>query len=170
MKRGLIAFLLLALCAAFAPAGNEAIGWYDLDTAVAKAKREGKKVWIYVYTDWCAWCKIMEKQSFQDPKIIRYLEQHFVPVKLNAWSKETASFQGKRYGWMQTENCHGLAYQLLEGKMEYPTTVILSEKQEILSPVRGYLDPGMMKKLLVYFGENAHTYLEWAYFKEKYNY
>lgn len=157
---------------AFRPPAEQPSGlrWYDLDTAMRLAKKENKLIWVHVYTDWCAWCKIMEKQAFADPKIADYLNRKYIPVKLNAWSREPIAFDGQQFKWLKEEQCNALAYDLLAGKMEYPTSVIMSAEGEILSPVAGFLDKQMMKKLLIFFGEGAYTHIEWTYFKQNYNY
>ena len=48
---------------------NAAIVWFDdLDTARIAAKA-GQVVFVDVYTDWCSWCKHMDKKVFTDPSV-----------------------------------------------------------------------------------------------------
>ncbi len=62
---------------------NAAIAWFDdLDTARIEAKA-GQVVFVDVYTDWCSWCKHMDKKVFTDPSV-RALASNHVFVKLNA--------------------------------------------------------------------------------------
>lgn len=171
LKSLILLLPLLALLLSFAPGPEQPlVQWYDLDTAVRRAKAENKKVWVHVYTDWCAWCKVMDKQAFSDPKILDYLQRKYIPVRLNAWDKSTLTFDGQTFDWLPQQQCNALAYSLLDGKMEYPTTVILSGEAEILSPVKGYLDKSTAKKLMVFFGENMHLRMAWEDFKKKYEY
>jgi len=55
-----------------------------LSTAMDKARREGKLVFVDIYTDWCAPCKMMDKDVFMDKGIGNYLNNNFVSVKVNA--------------------------------------------------------------------------------------
>jgi thioredoxin-related protein len=41
----------------------------NYDKALKKAKTEGKFIFIDAYTDWCYWCKVMEKKTFSDSMV-----------------------------------------------------------------------------------------------------
>lgn len=53
------------------------------EEAFAKAKAEGKHVVVDAYTDWCYWCKVMDKNTFTDEAIGSYFNEEFVPIKLD---------------------------------------------------------------------------------------
>ncbi|MGI0086020.1 MAG: thioredoxin family protein, partial [Nitrososphaerales archaeon] len=40
-----------------------------------------------LYTDWCTYCKKMDKVTFTDPKLQQYLSDHCVCLKANAEDK-----------------------------------------------------------------------------------
>jgi thiol:disulfide interchange protein len=43
------------------------IKWMTWDQAQVQMKKQPKKVWVDVYTDWCGWCKVMDKKNVQRP-------------------------------------------------------------------------------------------------------
>ena len=47
-----------------------------------------KKIFIDVYTDWCGWCKRMDNTTFKDSVMVKFLNDNFYCVKLNAEQKE----------------------------------------------------------------------------------
>ena len=53
------------------------------DEALARARSEGKLVMLDVYTDWCGWCKKLDKDVFSDSRVAAALRD-VVPVKVNA--------------------------------------------------------------------------------------
>ena len=57
--------------------------WYSPTEGYAKAKKEHKILVVDVYTDWCYWCKVMDKETYTNMDIILKMNQYFVAVKFN---------------------------------------------------------------------------------------
>ena len=141
------------------------VKWKTLDGAMDEARRTGKKIMLDVYTDWCGWCKIMHARTYSDPEVAAYINEHFAPARLNAWEKATLWFRGYQFPYLAELKVNQLAYQLLEGDMQYPTTVFLSKHGEVLSPVQGYIDKRKMMRILRYFAEDHYQSQSWKDFK-----
>lgn len=54
--------------------------WQD---ALSRAAKENKYIMVDAYTDWCGWCKVMDKETFTDPAVAAVVNERFVPVKIN---------------------------------------------------------------------------------------
>lgn len=60
------------------------VDWYPWgDEAFAKAKAENKPVFLSIGYSTCHWCHVMERESFEDETIGKYLNEHFISVKLD---------------------------------------------------------------------------------------
>ncbi len=157
----LFLLLLFPLGASFA----QEVSWMSWEEAVQRASTDAqpKKMFIDVYTDWCGWCKKMDKDTFQDPEVASYMEQNFYMVKLDAEQKDPIDFRGKTYTFVPSgrRGYHQLAAALLQGKMSYPTVVFLDEDLKMLSPVPGYQKPDAFLKIARYFGENIYRDTSW---------
>ncbi len=157
----LFLILLLPLTASFA----QEVSWMSWEEAVQRASTDAqpKKMFIDVYTDWCGWCKKMDKDTFQDPEVAAYMEENFYMVKLDAEQKEPIEFAGKTYTFVPSgrRGYHQLAAALLQGKMSYPTVVFLDEQLKMLSPVPGYQKPDAFMKIARYFGDNIYRDTSW---------
>src|SRR6202008_4671840 len=96
MKQVTTLLLTIVLCANTVFAGEkgkgEGIKWMNWDDVQVAMKKKPKKVWVDVYTDWCGWCKVMDKKTFSHPEVIKYMNEHFYAVKFNAESKEDIMF------------------------------------------------------------------------------
>jgi thiol-disulfide isomerase/thioredoxin len=49
----------------------------------AKAKSEGKNIFVDAYTDWCGPCKMMAKQVFPLPEVGNFYNKNYINYKLN---------------------------------------------------------------------------------------
>jgi|YNPMSStandDraft_2_1061718.scaffolds.fasta_scaffold01224_8 thioredoxin-related protein len=145
---------------------SEKIQWISLDEASKLAEKTGKKIIVDVYTHWCGWCKIMDQKTFSNSDVIKYINSKYLAVKLNAETKDSLIYKGIKFGFNPEKRANQLAYLLLNGKMSYPTTVILNEKSEILTPITGFVEPQIMLKVLKYYGENYYTTMKWEEFEK----
>jgi thioredoxin-related protein len=132
--------------------------WYTITEVQELVKKQPRKIVIDMYTDWCGWCKKMDKETFDNPAIRQYLNNNFYAVKFNAETKDTILFNGKKYVNNSTGNRppHELAVELLGGRMSYPTLVYLDENLKPLSTVPGYMTPAEIEPVLIYFSRNIY--------------
>lgn len=143
---------------------QDKIQWMSIEEAEARCAKEPKMVFIDVYTDWCGWCKRMDKNTFDNPVIARYMNEHFYNVKLDAETSDTITFQGQQYvGYVRPDGrngSHRLALSLLRGKMSYPSYVIMNEEMQTLQVIGGYHEPKAFEPMLHFFGEGAYKVMD----------
>ena len=132
------------------------VKWVSVERAMKLVEKNPRHILIDFYTDWCGWCKVMDKKTYANPQIISYLNEKFYCVKFDAEGKDTATFKGREYIYAENLRVHQFAYKLLNGNLGYPTTVFLNATGEVLNPVPGYLDPPTMETILHYYGEKVY--------------
>ncbi len=60
------------------------VDWYPWGKeAFAKAKKEDKPIFLSIGYSTCHWCHVMEEESFEDPQTAQFLNEHFVPIKVD---------------------------------------------------------------------------------------
>jgi len=60
------------------------VDWFAWnDEAFAKARREDKPIFLSVGYSTCHWCHVMERESFEDERIGKFLNEHFVSIKVD---------------------------------------------------------------------------------------
>ena len=78
-----LAFRPLALTPTHDPEPTK-IKWLTIEQAYALNQKEPRKMVIDVYTDWCGWCKVMDRETFSKPAIAEFVNKNYYAVKLNA--------------------------------------------------------------------------------------
>jgi len=131
------------------------VKWYTFEQAIEKNKTEKRTIFIDVYTDWCGWCKVMDKNTFNEPQVARLLNEKFYPVKFNAEQTEDVVFNGTTFKFVPYGNkgSHQLAMALLNNQMSFPTVVFLNENYTSAFPIPGYRKPEEFHKYLMFFSE-----------------
>lgn len=150
---------------------TDGIKWMTMEEALKANQKEKRKFIIDAYTDWCGWCKKMDKTTFTNPDIVKYINKKFYAVKFNAEQMEDITFDGKVYkhvGGAGRSGYHELAKFLMNGRMSYPTTIYLDENLKNLSPVPGYLTPSQIDPILKYIGEKHYLTTDWQTFSSTY--
>ncbi|BDD08847.1 thioredoxin [Fulvitalea axinellae] len=161
MKNPLIVFLLLALFATNATAQSgkkKHLKWETIEEVEKSIRKNPKLVLIDVYTDWCGWCKKMDKTTFSDPEIVKYIKKKFYPVKFNAESKRDIQFKGHTFKYIPNGNrgVNELAVALLNKRLSYPSVVYLDQELDIITVVPGYWKPEEYLNILKFFGEGLY--------------
>jgi thioredoxin-related protein len=146
---------------AYAMAGKPAesiVKWMTFEEAVEKSKTEKRKIIIDVFTDWCGWCKVMDKNTFNDPEVAKLLNEKFYPVKFDAEQTADIEFRGTTYKFIPNggRGTHQLAYALLNNQLSYPTIVFIEEDFKSVSPIPGMKKREEFHKMLMYFAENLY--------------
>jgi uncharacterized protein YyaL (SSP411 family) len=60
------------------------VDWYPWgDEAIARARVEGKPIFLSIGYSTCHWCHVMEHESFEDPSIAALLNEDFIAVKVD---------------------------------------------------------------------------------------
>ncbi len=148
--------LLLAFFIPFTFNLSAQINWVSFEEALTMQQKAPKKIFVDVYTNWCGWCKKMDKSTFQDPNVAKYMNDNFYAVKLNAESRDTFRVKDKQFVYKQEYKANELALNLLYGKMGYPTIVVIDETNKTAHPHPGYKQPAGMMQILKFYAEDHY--------------
>ncbi|MGB3468369.1 MAG: DUF255 domain-containing protein [Cyclobacteriaceae bacterium] len=164
---------VLVVMGSWSPVEEEVkINWITWEEAVELTANEAnpKKVFVDVYTDWCGWCKVMDKKTFQHPEVAKYMTENFYMVKFNAEQKDSIVYKGVTFKYVPSgkRGYHELAAALLQGKLSYPSTVFLDENMSILTVVPGFNKPPDFYPIAQYFGENEFKNKGWEEYRKSY--
>jgi uncharacterized protein YyaL (SSP411 family) len=113
---------------------NNPVSWYAWgDEPFARAAREHKPVLLSVGYSTCHWCHVMERESFEDLEVARYLNENFIAIKVDREERP------------DVDDVYMAAVEMLTGGGGWPmTTVLTPERQPFFGgtyfPRRDFLD------------------------------
>lgn len=165
-RRPLLAALVLAALAAGAGAGGAVaadgdggrLEWNDLAAALAESRRAGKPTLVNVVTEWCGWCKRMDKTTYADPAVRDYVVRSFIPARIDA---ENDRLRVRYEGEVRSHRQFADDFRI----SRYPTTLFLAADGSLITQLPGYVKPATFLSVLHYVAEGHYktrTYDEYA--------
>ena len=133
-----------------------------MNEALELQKKNPKKIMMDVYTNWCGPCKMLDKQTFQNEDVAKYVNEHFYAVKFNGEGNELLTYKENNFtnpnynaAKAKTRNSsHQFAdYLRLKG---YPTIAFFDEDAQLLYPLTGFHRPQQLEFYLKLFVNNKH--------------
>ncbi|WP_296313725.1 thioredoxin fold domain-containing protein [Winogradskyella sp. UBA3174] len=169
--------MVLALLTSFKPISKDTntadkINWITIEEAIALQKKEPRKIMMDVYTNWCGPCKMLDKNTFQNPDVVEYMNKNYYAVKFNGEGNASVTFKDKTFGnpnydpakANRRNSAHEFANYLKVSA--YPTMVFFDEEANYITPITGYLKPQQLELYLKMFKADEHIGMDT---QEKFN-
>ncbi len=149
---------------------QEEVNWLTFEEAIEKNKENPKPILVDLYTDWCGWCKKMDKTTYKSDVIVKYINDNYYAVKMDGEGKEDIQFKGKTYKYVQEgrSKYHQLAAAIMKGKMSYPSTAFFNPEEQLIQTVPGYLKEDRFEKILAFFNNNNYKNSSWVDFEKNF--
>jgi thioredoxin-related protein len=164
----IIAFLFL-ISVSFVPSNKGKVQWITVAALQELYSKNPKPILVDVYTTWCGWCKVMDKQTYTNEKVANYINEHYYAVKLDAEQKEPVEWNGKKYEYDKVNKINELAVYLCYGQLSFPTTVFITAIDAQPAPLSGYLKAKEIESPLKFFGEGAYKTQNFPEFNKSFN-
>jgi thiol:disulfide interchange protein len=100
----------------------------SFEDALGRARVEKRLLMVDVYTDWCGWCRKLEKETYGDTRVADALGD-FITIRVDA--EKGGETVAERYG--------------VRG---FPTVLFLSGSGDIVRKVEGFVDADEMLKVV----------------------
>ncbi len=111
------------------------VSWKDFSTGFELAEAESKLMFVVFETNWCGYCKKMNRSTFKDPGVVERLNE-LVAVKINAEDDKRVN----GYSGRELASRYGVA--------GYPALMVLDPGGAVRSRTSGFL--------------SAREFLEWV--------
>ncbi len=125
------------------------IEWLSYDVGLARAKKEGKHLFIDFATKWCGYCKKMDRTTFKEPEIISMLANNFIAVKVDGDSHKELDIDGYK---ISERNLTTKDFKV----RGYPTFWFLDPAGTKLGSVSGYQPATNLKTYLEFVRDKKY--------------
>lgn len=118
--------LVLMMCVAAAVSVADGVTFTPVtswEQALKLAKDQNKYLFVDAYTDWCGWCKVMDKKTFTDAEVAKIMNEKFVNVKI------------------EMETGYGIDLAIKYRVSSFPQFLVFNPKGELVYRMRGYAPP-----------------------------
>ncbi len=138
------------------------INWMSFEEAIAAQAKEPRKIMMDMFTTWCGPCRMLDKNTFQQKDLVKYVNENYYAVKFNAEGDGDIKFKEQTFSNPNYDPAkkrgrnsqHQLASAF--GVNAYPTILFLDENATLLAPVKGYHSAKQLELFLKVFGTNAY--------------
>lgn len=93
--------------------------WYWCPEALEKAKNEDKPIFLSVGYSSCHWCTVMEGEAFSDSTIAQYLNENFIPIKVDREERP------------DLDSIYMQALQMMTGQGGWPLNIFLTPHDRV---------------------------------------
>ncbi|HTB53303.1 MAG TPA: DUF255 domain-containing protein [Ferruginibacter sp.] len=151
-----ILVLSVIISVSFISSPKESVHWLTIAEAQKAYQNNPKPILVDVYTSWCYWCKVMDKETYSKDSVASYINQHYYAVRIDAETKDSIEWRGKKFGYKPEYKANEFAAYLLNGQMSFPTTVFIADINAQPAALPGYLKPAEFEPPLKYFGDGVY--------------
>ena len=103
-----------------AAAAHQPVHWRPWgEEAFAAARAADKPILLDVGAAWCHWCHVMDRESYEDPTLAGFLNEHFVCIKVDRDERPDVDARYQR------------AVQSLTGQGGWPLTALLTPEGDV---------------------------------------
>jgi thioredoxin-related protein len=147
---------------------REVVKWMTFEEVSEAMKVEKRKIFVDMYTEWCSWCKRMDRNTFQKSHIAEFLNKNFYPVRFNAEQKEDVQYKNKTYKYVRSggKGYNTLAVEFAQslGKLSFPTVIFIDEEYNIIQAIPTYQGADQFEAMMNYFAGDHFKNTPWNVF------
>ncbi len=158
MKKILFIILFMSIGVA---SQAQTINWVSFNEALELQKKNPKPIFMDVYTDWCGPCKMLDKQTFQNADVAKFINENYYAVKFNGEGKESVVYQGQTFtnpNFVEGKSGRNAVHQFTSALKvnAYPTMLFFDKEGNLVQPLKGFYKPKQIEIYLKVFAKDEY--------------
>ncbi len=134
MKKIIILIIFMGIMIITPVTAMNQISWKTFMSSIAIAKTQNKPIMIYMYTDRCGYCRLMERSVLSKAKVVNKLNRHFISVRING----SHFYKFQRDLQKIYKNKASTVLREMVGRGGVPRTIFLNKNAEIITVIPGF--------------------------------
>lgn len=123
------------------------VNWRSYPNGIEEIQSGEKKGFVHFYTDWCTYCRKMDAETFSSEQVVRLLNEHFIPVRVDAEKEVSVA---RTYGVNQ-----------------FPTSLFLSADTGVIAGRPGFIAADQMIDILRFIRTGSYKNMTFLDFLEQ---
>lgn len=148
------------------------INWKSFDVALEDARLAGKHIMVDVYTDWCGWCKRLDRETYTDFTVRKVLAESFIsskikgdsPKRLNVTPQIVTEGGRKLLQFVSADAPTMSEKELTQRQLRvtgYPTIMFFSADGKLITSIASFLDADRFEKLLNFIKDDLYEVMSY---------
>lgn len=152
------------------------VKWMTFEQALIAQKQNPKKIFMNFYADWCAPCKVMDKETYGNDIIAAHINENYYAVKFNAEDKNNIAFAGRTFSNPQyrsgkkKNSMHELTKYMNVNTV--PSIVFLDENANPITILQGALTAKELEPYIPFIANDEYKKLvtreQWESYQKKF--
>lgn len=139
----------------------QTINWVTFNEAIELQKKNPKPIFMDVYTDWCGPCKMLDRQTFQNADVAKFINENYYAVKFNGEGKEVITYQGHTFGnpqYVEGKSGRNAVHDFTKALKvnAYPTMLFFDKEGNLVQPLKGFYKPKQIEIYLKVFAKDDY--------------
>ncbi|MBA3010065.1 MAG: thioredoxin fold domain-containing protein [Proteobacteria bacterium] len=118
------------------------IKWNKYDEGLSQARKQNKKILLYFHADWCKYCKLLEKTTFKNQKVVTYLNDNYINISANSDIEKKLA---KKFG------VRGV-----------PAFFFLGSDSNKIDGISGYVEPEIFLKMIKFIHTDSYQKMSFS--------
>ena len=142
------------LCAPLVAQKAKSVSWISFEQLDDSLADHPKKVFIKFYTDWCTYCRKMDRVVYTKPKVIELLNREYYAVRFDAETEAEIKFGNLTFSNAEVGKSRTPVHQIAkllatrDGEFVAPTMVVLDEEFQVSARYFEYMDRNRLLEAL----------------------